>query len=218
MKKQSKWLEFSDIQLVSNMIRNNLKNRDFTKLEGAIYAGFEKLPKTRYYNKLLLDGILSLVNYYIDKKQHFYSLTLLEKARQSFPINRRIVKNEIRLLDSIFIKHNTEFVERDYKLLEAVVNLLLDTYQKGFPNDKAVLENLKHILNSQKDNSKIGVESKITFHLERFLLNLYGELSKDQQIEEFVNVITPEILKWIAENLENDSDEVDDTKSEDKKD
>ena len=71
MKKQSKWLEFSDIQLVSNMIRNNLKNRDFTKLEGAIYAGFEKLPKTRYYNKLLLDGILSLVNYYLGKEPKY---------------------------------------------------------------------------------------------------------------------------------------------------
>jgi len=129
------------------------------------------------------------------------------KIIKSFPSNRRIVKNEIQLLDSIFNLYNTEFVERDYKLLVAVVNLLLYTYQKGFPNDKAVLENLKHTLDSQKDNSKTGVESKITFHLERFLLNLYGELTKEEQVDEFVDLITPEILKWLAEMEDSEDDE-----------
>ena len=209
MKKQAKWLEYDDIQLVSLMIRTNLKNRDFIKLEGAVNLGFVKFPKSQYYDKLLIDGTLALVSYYLDKNQHYKSLQLLEKVRQSFPNNRKIVRNEVQLLESIFNLYYTEFVERDFHLLEALVNLLLYIYDKSFPNDKAVLEKLKHTLVSLNDNAKEGVESKNTFYLEGFLLNLYGDLTKDEQVEEFTKIITPEIAKWLAERS-NDEEESED--------
>ena len=96
---------------------------------------------------------------------------------------------------------------RDLSLLDNISRLLLLRYHKGFPKEKLLLENLVNSLTSLEDNVKEGVESKNTFYLEGFLLNLYGDLSKDQQIEEFTKIITPEILKWIAENVENESED-----------
>ena len=207
MKKQPKWLKYDDVQLVSLMIRTNLKNRDFTKLESAVNAGFDKFTKSKYYDRLLIDGTLALVSYFLGKNQHYKSLQLLEKARQIFPNNRKIVRNEVQLLESIFNLYYSDFVVRDLSLLDNISRLLLLRYHKGFPKEKLLLENLVNSLTSLEDNVKEGVESKNTFYLEGFLLNLYGDLSKDQQIEEFTKIITPEILKWIAENVENESED-----------
>jgi len=189
-----------------------LKNRDFIKLDGAVYVGFEKLPKTRYYNKLLIDGTLALVSYFLDKNQHYKSLQLLEKARQSFPKNRKIVSNEINLLESIFNLNYGAFVERDFILVETIANLLLHTYKSGFPGVRSVLEKLIDTIKILSENAIKEAESKNTFYLERFLLNLYGDLTKEQQIEEFSKIIMPELLKWLAE--ESDKDPKDDNKSE----
>lgn len=218
MKKQPKWLEYDDIQLVSLMIRTNLKNRDFTKLEGAVNAGFEKFAKSKYYDKLLIDGTLALVSYFLGKNQNYKSLQLLENARQTFPNNRKIVRNEVQLLESIFNLYYSDFVVRDLSLLDNISRLLLLRYHKGFPKEKLLLENLVNSLTILEDNAKEGVESKNTFYLEGFLLNLYGDLSKDQQIEEFTKIITPEILKWLTQKEESDTIDKEDNESDESED
>lgn len=218
MKKQPKWLEYNDIQLVSLMIRTNLKNHDFTKLEGAINAGFEKFPRSKYYDKLLIDGTLALVSYFLDKNQNYKSLQLLEKARQTFPNNKIIVRNEVQLLESIFNLYYSNFVAHDLSLLDNVSKLLLFKYQKGFPKEKLLLENLVDRLTNLEDNVTEGIESKNTFYLEELFLNLYGDLTRDDQLEEFTKIITPEILKWLAQKEESDTTDKEDNESDESED
>ncbi len=186
------------------------------KLESAIHAGFDKLPKSRHYNKLLLDGTFALVNHFLDNGQHYKSLQLLEKARQTFPNYRKIVRNEVQLLESIFNLHYSDFVHHDLSLLNSIYKLLLLKYHKGFPQEKLLLETLVDRLVSLKDTVNEGVESKNTFYIAELFLNLYGDLTRDEQIEEFTDILTPEILRWLALLDESDEkkesiDNIDDT-------
>lgn len=216
MKETEKWRYFNDVRLLSRIIRTNLESKDFEKLEDSLDEGFKKLPKTKYYQKILIDGTLSLVSYFLDKNQQYNSFQLLEKARQSFPTTRRIVRSEVQLLESIFNLYYSEFVSHDLSLLENISKLFLLNYQKGFPQVKLLLDDLVDRIANLKDNVKEGDESKHTFYLEELFLNLYGDLTKDEVVEEFTKIITPEIAKWLTERNNDEEEKEDDVENSEK--
>lgn len=204
MKETEKWRYFNDVRLLSRIIRTNLESKDFEKLEDSLDEGFKKLPKTKYYQKILISGTILLANHYIDQVQLFDGLNRLETARQSFPRNRKIVKNEISLIESIFDLYYSEFVKRDIILFENIILILSHIYSKGFPQESKKLYNLIDRKNYLKDQVRDDIESGYTFRLEEFLLILYGNLTREEQQEEMADILTPEILKWIAQLDEND--------------
>lgn len=90
-------------------------------------------------------------------------------------------------------------------------------YSKGFPQESKKLYNLIDRKNYLKDQVRDDIESGYTFRLKEFLLILYGNITREEQQEEMADILTPEILKWIAQLDENDdknesTDNNDDTK------
>jgi len=191
------------------VIKTHLQTGNLKYLEPALELGFEKLPRTRHYIRLLKKGFLYTADTHLNSGDLFRSLSAFEYARNLTPYDPRLLKKEFKLLERIFDLYYPDFVNRDLQVYRGILRILLSKYLKRFPNVTKVLVSLDRRASKLLDHAPEAVEGKYTYRLDKMFCNMYNDLTPEEQAELFAEIIAPEILREIGEKLEMEKEKED---------
>lgn len=192
---------------IQSIIKTHLESGNTEYLEPALLVGYDQLPRTDYYNRLLNKGFLFLSNDYIDTTDLFSALIFLEYARKLTPYDTKVVKKEFTLLERIFDLYYPDFVKRDVQLFRGIIQVLESFYEKRFPNLVKIIQSITYRAGKLIDTFDDAVEGKYSYRIEKIFCNLYNDLTPEEQAELFAEIIAPEILREIGEKIEKEKNE-----------
>jgi len=190
--------------------KTHLKSDNIEYLEPALELGFEKLPRTRHYVRILKKGFLFSAEFHLSSGDLFRCLKSLEYARQLTPYDLKLLKKEFKLLERIFDKFYPDFVNRDLQIYRGLLKVIRSKYLKRFPNVTKVLVSLDWRASKLLDHASDAVEGKYTFQLDKIFCNMYNDLTPEEQADLFAEIIAPEILREIGEKLEKEKKDSED--------
>ena len=188
------------------VIKTHLQSGNLKYLEPALELGFEKLPRTRHYIRLLKKGFLYTADTHLNSGDLLKSLSAFEYARNLTLFDPKLLKKEFKLLERIFDKFYPDFVNRDLQVYRGILRILGSKYLKRFPNIANVLEALDKRVSGLLDQASDADEGKYTYRLDRIFCNMYNDLTPEEQAELFAEIIAPEILREIGERLEQEKE------------
>ena len=192
---------------IPSLIKTHLESGKMKYLEAAVMSGYEKLPRTKYYIKLLKKGFLKLSEDYFGISDLFASLSYLEYARKLTPFDPRLLSKEIDHIKRIINRYTSDLIKKDLQLLQGVIRFLSTTYRKRFPNIIKDLESIDRLAKASLEKAKKVAEGKHTFRIEKFFCNLYDDLTPEEQANLFADIIAPEVLREIGEKLKKEKEE-----------
>jgi len=191
----------SRVPSVQSLIKTHLQSGNLKYLEPALELGFEKLPRTRHYIRLLKKGFLYTADTHLNSGDLLKSLSAFEYARNLTLFDPKLLKKEFKLLERIFDKFYPDFVNRDLQVYRGILRILGSKYLKRFPNIANVLEALDKRVSGLLDQASDADEGKYSYRLEKIFVQIYCDLNKEQR-EEIADAIAPylpDLLKKIEE-------------------
>jgi len=195
------------------LIKTHLQSDNIEYLEPSLEIGFEKLPRTRHYVRILKKGFLFSAEFHLNSGDLFRCLKSFEYARNLTPYDLKLLKKEFKLLERIFDQYYPNFVNRDLQVYRGILRVLRSKYLKRFPNVSKVLESLDRRTSKLLEQASDAVEGKYTYRLDKIFCNMYNDLTPEEQAELFAEIIAPEILREIGEKLEKEKEDSEDEPS-----
>ncbi len=191
----------SRVPKVQSLIKSHLQTGNLKYLEPALELGYDKLPRTRHYIKLLKKGFLFTANHHLNSGDLFRSLSALEYARNLTPYDPKLLKKEFKLLERIFDQFYPDFVNRDLQVYRGILRVLQSRYLKRFPNIAKVLESLDRRASRLLDHASDAIEGKFSYRLEELFIRFYCDLNEEQreEIADSLAPYLPDLLKKINE-------------------
>jgi len=184
---------------IQSMIRYHLDSGNIQKLEIFLELGYERLPRTRHYIRLMKRGFLKVTDYYQDKGKYFKALFNIEYARHLTPFHAKILKQEFDLIGLLQQKIQDDAIQKDIKIFRGIIHCLLQEYQERYPNLTKPLQELDKNLLSAIDNVADRIESKVTYHLQKLFLNMYDEMTRERQLRIISEIIGDKLFEEIVE-------------------
>jgi len=177
---------------ISELIRIHLKDKKFEFLEGSLDLGYEKLPHTLHFRKLLKNGYLAFGDYSRKQNDYVKAIHAYDRARQMAPHNWVLISRELSTFEEFIKRDGDKGVKRDFEILRVAATIIRYQYKSGKYSRwiSSVLNSIEIINDGYKDKARAGVESQITFRIESLIERIYCDLTKDQR-EGIVNEIVP---------------------------
>ena len=170
-------------RLIALCIKSNLLNKDFTKLSGFLELGFNRLNRSRHYKKLVLNGFTVLAEHYQTQGNLVLAFNALQKARELFPFNWDTIQKQIAALNQFVENIDGPISENDLKLLLYLCQDLEKFYSKKKFSKKiaSLLSPVYKKVIALYEKIKLDVESPISAGVEKMVMNLYSDLTKEER-------------------------------------
>jgi len=185
------------------LIKTHLQSDNIEYLEPSLEIGFEKLPRTRYYIKLLKKGFLYTANHHLNSGDLFKSLSAFEYARNLTPYDLKLLKKEFKLLERIFDKFYPDFVNRDLQIFQGSLQILKYLYGTRFPNLIKPLSSLIDRAGKLVDTFPEAEEGKFSYRINKFFCNQFEDLDQEQRDELISDILSEFVIEHLEELLES---------------
>ena len=130
------------------------------------------------------------------------SLKAYDRARQMFPGDKGLLKSEIDFLKEFIDLNKGKLGKEDYDLLGKTINLIkLKVPQSSINMANRVCEPLVgEIYQSMQSSGAIDVLNLVTGGM---LYIIHGDLTVEEQVEKFSELITPILMEKLARDQKN---------------
>jgi len=191
------------VPTVQSLIKTHLLSGNLKYLEPALELGFEKLPRTRHYIRLLKKGFLYTANTHLNSGDLFRSLSAFEYARNLTPYDTRLLKKEFKLLERIFDKLYPDFVKRDAQIFIGSLQILEYLYGGRFPNLIKPLSSLIDRIGKLLDTLTDAKEGKFSHRINKIFCNQFEDLDQEQRDELISDILSEFVIEHLEELLES---------------
>lgn len=175
---------------IQQVIKYHLTSKNFETLEASLQVGFEQLPRTRHFKRLLKEGFSLLAEYYEDVGNLFQALESFEFCRTLSPNSTEILSQEVSLINRIFYKYSEEFVFHDFQMFQSILHYFNHLYSPKYPNIVQPLLSIENECENKFINSDKSEESKHTYRINKFYCIIYENLTEEEQAEIFADIIS----------------------------
>lgn len=195
--------------LASRAIRSNLEHSNFGKLAESLAFGFDLLPRSTHYRRILRDGYSSLGTHLLSQNDWVDAIRAFDRARQMAPRNWMLVSQLLDAIRSFIDAIAAKAVRRDVGVLRGILSILGFLYHEG-KYSKRLRERLVefHIyLDEIEDSLSDGVESPSSASADKIFANQFEDLTQEQRDELRAEILAEELIKMLIE-MEREKEEV----------
>ena len=193
--------------LASRAIRSNLEQSNFGKLSESLAFGYDLLPRSTHYRRILRDGYSSLGTHLLAQNGWVDAIQAFDRARQMAPRNWTLVSQLLDALQSFIDTMAGTAVKRDVGVLRGILSILGFLYHEG-KYSKRVRERLVELqiyLDEIEDLVSDGVESPSSASVDQIFFNQFEDLTQEQRDELRAEILAEELVKMLIE-MENERD------------
>lgn len=194
---------------VQSMIQYHLDSGNIQQLENFVKLGYKRLDRTQEYVQLMEEGFLKVTAHYADNEEYFGAIENIEFARRLTPDKTSTLEEEFHLFELLFAQIREELVKKDVKLFRGILHILLHQYEEQFPGITRPLQELDESLASQMEEVEDAAEGRVTFHLERLLLNMFDEMPPEKQQRIVGEIIGDKLYEEVIEKVKRKKERTD---------
>lgn len=187
--------------LASIAIRSNLASSNFGKLAESLAFGFDLLPRSTHYRRILRDGYRSLGTHLLAQNDWVDAIRAFDRARQMAPRNWTLVSQLLDALQSFIDAMAAKAVRRDVGVLRGILSILGFLYHEGKYSKRVhgrLVENQIYLEKIEESVSD-GVESPSSASVDKIFFNQFDDFTQEQRDELRAEILADELIKMLIE-------------------
>ena len=182
-------------------IRDSLRKGDYNALSDALDMVYNAKGRSASEKSELVFGYSVLADAY-GQDNPVDALQAHDRARQMFPGDKELLRSEIDFLKEFIDFNKGELGKQDYDLIGKTINLIkLKVPESSTEMANRVCEPLIAELYQSMQNS--GVNDVLNLVTGGMLYIIHGDLTVEEQVEKFSELITPILMEKLARDQKN---------------
>jgi len=183
-------------------IHHSISTGDYDALYDALDHIYSTGRRSTSVKSALVFGYSVLADVVYGQDNPVDSLKAYDRARQMFPGDKGLLKSEIDFLKEFIDLNKGKLGKEDYDLLGKTINLIkLKVPQSSINMANRVCEPLVgEIYQSMQSSGAIDVLNLVTGGM---LYIIHGDLTVEEQVEKFSELITPILMEKLARDQKN---------------
>ena len=182
-------------------IYRSIKAGDYNSLSDSLDMAYNAKGRSASEKSALVFGYSVLANAY-GQDNPVGTLQSFDRARQMFPGDKELLQKEIDFLKEFIDFNKGKLGKEDYDLLGKTINLIkLKVPESSTNMANRVCEPLIGELYQSMQNS--GVNDVLNLVTGGMLYIIHGDLTVEEQVEKFSELITPILMEKLARDQKN---------------